>query len=87
MDASSAKLQLIVDAQACKDQSCLPVEESLTAKFTGTYEAPKSGGEFRDKDSVVAWSARFEPPSFQPGDDAKLIVTAAVADETKGDRA
>lgn len=79
-DLKSAKLQIIVDAQACKEATCLPVEETLTASFTGTYEPPMAGGEFRDKDSVVSWSAELVPGNVRPGDDAKLIVRAAVDD-------
>ena len=77
---ASSELQIIVDAQACKDATCLPVEETLTAKFTGSYAPPMAGGEFRDENSVVSWSAELLPGKVRPGDDAQLIVRATVDD-------
>ena len=66
------------------DGNCLPVNQTLTAKFAGDTDsdaaAVKPGGKpiewFRDDDYSVSWHAVLKPSSLSPGDQGTLEITA-----------
>lgn len=76
-DPEQTQLGVSVSGQVCKtDGACVPVKESLDAKFTGYYGGEKTTTELRVENTHAVWTAIVEPGTIQPGQSASLRLKA-----------
>lgn len=75
VDPESLTITVKFDGQVCKE-SCISVTENLPAKFAGFYTLAKATGQFEADSGHVTWKGHFEPQVVQPGDTARLVLTA-----------
>jgi thiol:disulfide interchange protein len=58
--------------------TCIPLSETLTAKFEGYLDPPGAAGEYRPKTANLVWRGHIEPAVVAPGSKAKLSLTATL---------
>lgn len=75
VDPQALVIKVDADLQVCKG-SCEPVQETLDAKFAGTYTLAKATGEFRPENTHAVWQGHVEPKVAAPGGKVKLVLTA-----------
>ena len=78
-DAKSQKIAIDYSGLKCEEGptgKCIPVDETLTAKFDGFLEPAATPGEYRPKTANVIWRGHVEPQVVAPGSRAKLTLTA-----------
>lgn len=70
-------IKVLLKGQACvTGGACIPLKDTLEAKFVGTYDEPQPVTEFRNQGSVVLWRSEISPAIVAPGDTAELRLTA-----------
>ena len=77
--AEDLQIAITVSGQACKEGTCMPISDKLTAKFAGYDKPPANVGEYRPDpkfEAEVVLSGHIEPAAVAPGGKAKLIITA-----------
>lgn len=74
-NAEALTIAIKYDGQVCQ-QSCISITENLEAKFAGFYTLAKPTGAFEAESGHLTWKGHLEPQTVQPGDKAKLVLTA-----------
>lgn len=73
----SVTLEISVDGQVCTDSgSCIPISDTVEAKFTGYYGAIERSDTLRVENTQATWSAQLQPANVAPGGTAILSLTA-----------
>jgi thiol:disulfide interchange protein len=73
-------IEIRYSGQVCDDIAgrCIPLNETLTAKFDGYLEPQGTPGEYRPKTANLVWRGHVEPAVVAPGSKAKLLLTATL---------
>ncbi len=76
-DPENLEIKIDFEGQVCQDSGvCLPKNETLTAKFAGTYEVAVPTGEYRGPRDHITIRGQVEPASVEPGSTLTLTLTA-----------
>ena len=77
VDPATLEIAVAYSGQVCKD-TCIPLNEKLTAKFAGYTPAPETPGEYHPDAKVAELTliGHLEPAAVAPGGKAKLVITA-----------
>ena len=80
VDAESLNLEIDYSGQVCGGPrgTCIPLHETLMAKFDGFLEPQATGGEYRPKTANLVWRGHVEPAVVAPGSKARLALTATL---------
>jgi len=74
----SAKINVKVEGQVCGNGTCEPVDETLSAKFAGRYQAASGTPELRAKDTHATWTITLSSDKAKPGDTIEMLLSARV---------
>ncbi len=72
-----SKIAVEVDGQVCGGGTCLPVTETVQAKFAGRLKPASTLTEIRPEGTHAGWSAKLSSSAVTPGSSATLSLTVS----------
>ncbi len=75
LDPEKTQIDLVFDGQVCQE-SCIPINEKLKAKFAGFYGSAEKSTTFKAKNTHATWSATLSPARLKPGQTGNVVIKA-----------